>query len=78
MVVRSDSHTVLIWFSRFSVALMKRMWGGAYARVDPRDFKHVIGKFAPQFSGYAQHDAQELLAFLLDGLHEDLNKYVPP
>lgn len=32
------------------------------------------GKFAPQFSGYAQHDAQELLAFLLDGMHEDLNR----
>jgi len=29
---------------------------------------------APQFSGYAQHDSQELLAFLLDGLHEDLNR----
>lgn len=29
---------------------------------------------APQFSGYAQHDSQELVAFLLDGLHEDLNR----
>lgn len=29
---------------------------------------------APAFSGYAQHDSQELLAFLLDGLHEDLNR----
>jgi ubiquitin carboxyl-terminal hydrolase 15 len=35
----------------------------------------VISKFAPQFSGYRQHDAQELLAFLLDGIHEDLNRY---
>jgi len=26
-----------------------------------------------QFSGYQQHDAQELLVFLLDTLHEDLN-----
>ena len=33
----------------------------------------VVGKFAPQFSGYQQHDSHELLAFLLDGLHEDLN-----
>ena len=33
-----------------------------------------MGKFAPRFSGYAQQDAQELLAFLLDGLHEDLNR----
>lgn len=29
---------------------------------------------AGQFTGYAQHDAQEFMAFLLDGLHEDLNR----
>lgn len=29
---------------------------------------------ASQFTGFAQHDAQEFLAFLLDGLHEDLNR----
>ena len=32
-----------------------------------------VGRYAPTFVGYAQHDSQELLAFLLDGLHEDLN-----
>ena len=42
--------------------------------VTPREFKHVISEFAPQFTGYRQHDSQELLAFLLDGLHEDLNR----
>lgn len=31
-------------------------------------------KFAPQFTGMDQHDAQEFLAFLMDGLHEDLNR----
>jgi ubiquitin carboxyl-terminal hydrolase 4/11/15 len=36
--------------------------------------QHVIGNFAPQFTGYQQHDSQELAAFLLDGLHEDLNR----
>lgn len=40
----------------------------------PREFKHRIGMHAPSFSGYAQQDTQELLAFLLDGLHEDLNR----
>lgn len=33
-----------------------------------------LQRFAPQFSGYQQHDSQELVAFLLDGLHEDLNR----
>ncbi|KAG8325935.1 ubiquitin carboxyl-terminal hydrolase [Homalodisca vitripennis] len=33
-----------------------------------------LTNFAPQFAGYQQHDAQELLTFLLDGLHEDLNR----
>ena len=34
----------------------------------------TISKFAPQFSGNAQQDSQEFLAFLMDGLHEDLNR----
>ena len=34
----------------------------------------MIGRHASQFTGNAQHDSQELLAFLLDGLHEDLNQ----
>jgi ubiquitin carboxyl-terminal hydrolase 4/11/15 len=34
----------------------------------------VIGQFAPRFNGYAQQDSQELTAFVLDGLHEDLNR----
>ena len=42
--------------------------------VTPRAFKAAIANFAPQFAGYSQQDSQELLAFLLDGLHEDLNR----
>ncbi|KAF8466708.1 hypothetical protein BDZ91DRAFT_657727, partial [Kalaharituber pfeilii] len=40
----------------------------------PREFKNTIGRFGPSFSGYGQQDSQEFLAFLLDGLHEDLNR----
>ena len=32
-----------------------------------------VQKYAPQFMGYSQQDAQELLTFLLTGIHEDLN-----
>ena len=49
-------------------------WLGSKSIVEPVSFKKQLGTFAPQFSGYAQHDAQELLAKLLDGIHEDLNR----
>ena len=56
--------------------------------VSPRHVKQVIGRCAPQFAGFLQHDSQvhvhvscppsdtpqELLGFLLDALHEDLNR----
>ncbi len=42
--------------------------------VTPRNFKSVVGRYAPAFSGYAQQDSQEFVGFLLDGLHEDLNR----
>ena len=42
--------------------------------VAPRNFKNIIGKYAPQFSGYGQQDSQEFLGFLLDGLQEDLSR----
>ena len=37
-------------------------------------FQKSICMYAPQFSGSDQHDAEEFLNFLLDGLHEDLNR----
>ena len=54
-------------------SLLEEMWSGQNSYIAPRQFKNVIGRHAPQFSGYMQHDSHELLAFLLDGLHEDLN-----
>ncbi|KAJ3219018.1 ubiquitin carboxyl-terminal hydrolase [Dinochytrium kinnereticum] len=44
------------------------------ANVAPRTFKSTIGQFNQTFMGYSQQDSQELLQFLLDGLHEDLNR----
>ncbi|CAN6672361.1 ubiquitin carboxyl-terminal hydrolase 12 [Trichomonascus vanleenenianus] len=44
--------------------------------IAPRDFKMTIGRFNSIFLGYGQQDSQEFLAFLLDGLHEDVNRIV--
>uniref|UniRef100_A0A1B6G0Y3 Ubiquitin carboxyl-terminal hydrolase n=1 Tax=Cuerna arida TaxID=1464854 RepID=A0A1B6G0Y3_9HEMI len=54
--------------------LISMLWSGQYAVTVPQCFKMHLTNFAPQFAGYQQHDAQELLTFLLDGLHEDLNR----
>jgi ubiquitin carboxyl-terminal hydrolase 4/11 len=56
--------------------LLHRVWdrNSTVTSYSPRDFKSQLQRFAPQFSGYQQHDSQELVAFLLDGLHEDLNR----
>uniref|UniRef100_A0A672HZB2 Ubiquitin carboxyl-terminal hydrolase n=1 Tax=Salarias fasciatus TaxID=181472 RepID=A0A672HZB2_SALFA len=54
--------------------IIKQMWSGRVQCVVPRIFKMKVGHFASQFLGYQQHDSQELLSFLLDGLHEDLNR----
>jgi len=55
---------------------IENLWGpgGSYASYSPRVLKQRTGHFAPQFAGYGQHDTQEFIAFLLDGLHEDLNR----
>uniref|UniRef100_A0A0K2UC78 ubiquitinyl hydrolase 1 n=1 Tax=Lepeophtheirus salmonis TaxID=72036 RepID=A0A0K2UC78_LEPSM len=47
------------------------------ATVDPVKFKGEIGKFAPKFSGYNQHDSQEFLQYLLEGIHNELNRVDP-
>lgn len=54
--------------------LLRKLWSSGRTTIAPRAFKGKLARFAPQFSGYNQHDSQELLAFLLDGLHEDLNR----
>lgn len=52
---------------------------GSYVMVNaqsltPKTFKDSLGKFNELFAGNEQHDAQELLTFLLAGLSEDLNR----
>ncbi|KAJ5123726.1 hypothetical protein N7448_009823 [Penicillium atrosanguineum] len=42
--------------------------------VTPNRFRNTIGRCNPVMSGFEQHDSQEFLMFLLDGLSEDLNR----
>eukprot|EP01059_Diplonema_ambulator_P035409 TRINITY_DN8314_c2_g1_i1.p1 TRINITY_DN8314_c2_g1~~TRINITY_DN8314_c2_g1_i1.p1 ORF type:complete len:420 (+),score=31.88 TRINITY_DN8314_c2_g1_i1:3-1262(+) len=42
--------------------------------VAPRGVKAAIGSFKSSFLGYGQHDAQEFLRFVLEGLHLEVNR----
>jgi ubiquitin C-terminal hydrolase len=39
----------------------------------PSALKVAVSRLSQQFSGYGQHDSQEFLRFLLDGIHDELN-----
>ncbi|TYJ15878.1 hypothetical protein E1A91_A10G212700v1 [Gossypium mustelinum] len=79
---REDYHQEINWQNPLGMGelalafgeLLRKLWAPGRTPVAPRPFKAKLARFAPQFSGYNQHDSQELLAFLLDGLHEDLNR----
>lgn len=46
----------------------------ASSSVTPREFKYTVGRYLSMFQGYQQQDSQEFLSWLLDALHEDLNR----
>ncbi|KAI0642296.1 cysteine proteinase [Trametes meyenii] len=54
--------------------ILRDLWQGENGTLSPVTFRRSICSHAPQFSGSEQHDSQEFLSFLLDGLHEDLNR----
>ncbi|KAL6471083.1 hypothetical protein MHYP_G00197330 [Metynnis hypsauchen] len=55
--------------------LIQTMWTSSGSEaVSPSEFKTQIQRYAPRFVGYNQQDAQEFLRFLLDGLHNEVNR----
>ena len=55
--------------------LLRQVWSDEqYSAVRPTKFKSALGKCNEQFAGFGQQDSQELLSFLMDGIHEDLNR----
>ncbi|XP_022070818.1 ubiquitin carboxyl-terminal hydrolase 2a isoform X2 [Acanthochromis polyacanthus] len=55
--------------------LIQTVWTSSSSEaVSPSEFKTQIQRYAPRFVGYNQQDAQEFLRFLLDGLHNEVNR----
>ena len=59
--------------ARSYAKFIKSMWCDSSSTHSPYNIKNAVSSINPMFSGYAQHDSQELFFFLVDGLHEDLN-----
>ncbi|XP_065808871.1 uncharacterized protein [Labrus bergylta] len=56
------------------VRLLQEMWLGGSSSCAPVEARSVLTSILPQFNNYSQQDAQELLLFLLNALHEDFKK----
>lgn len=48
--------------------------GSTFVPRNPSDLRRAIVTKYQRFANYSQHDSQELLGAVLDGLHEDLNQ----
>lgn len=61
--------------------LLRRVWVGDARRfipsaIAPRRLRSEVARIAPHLGDFSQHDATEFLTFLIDGLHEDLNRVI--
>ncbi|KAF5361806.1 hypothetical protein D9756_002213 [Leucocoprinus leucothites] len=54
--------------------LLHEMWGQDLPYLTPHEFRKSICQLRSQYDNSEQHDSQEFLSFLMDGIHEDLNR----
>ena len=55
-------------------SLISELWNGNSRYINPWDFRQIFVSFVKQFAGFSQQDSDEMLTFVLDSLHEDLNR----
>lgn len=56
--------------------LIHNLWNSNCEYLSPGDFRHMLIKIVKKFQGFSQQDSHELLTYLLDSLHEDMNRNV--
>lgn len=70
---RHDIHVPNGALAEATAKLIAAIWAQKHDTISPITFRESFYHFAPQFKGEEQHDAEEFLGFLLDGLNKDLN-----
>ena len=61
---------------RIYANVLQNLWLGSKNEYAPRNFKQIIDTLNDNFAGHYQQDAEEFLTFLIDALHEDLNRVI--
>lgn len=56
------------------VSLLQDLWFGDRKVISPKTFKSFLGRVNDAWAGSSQQDSEEVLNFVLDKLHEDLNR----
>ena len=56
--------------------LVNKLWIENKPHIHPINFRQIFVNFVKQFAGFSQQDSHEMLTFMLDGLHEDLNRNI--
>ena len=54
--------------------IVRKLWSAEHQYLSPKKLKSVIAMRSSHFGGDSQHDSHEFMSYLLDGLHEDLNR----
>ncbi|XP_076469437.1 ubiquitin carboxyl-terminal hydrolase 19-like [Babylonia areolata] len=61
--------------ARCFAGLLKTLWSGIHKHTTANRLKDLVSRRGNNsFQGFYQHDAQEFLSYLLDALHEDVNR----
>ena len=50
--------------------LVTQLWLDVKAAVSPLGLKQVLGRLRPEYAGFQQHDAHELVEFILDKVRQ--------
>ena len=54
--------------------LLKMCRNSSGSAVTPSAIKNAVSRTVSQFSGYGQQDSQEFMRFLIDRMHDELNR----
>ena len=67
-------------FSKSYLEVLKKLWIKKYNNYkdnySPNEFKNILSQLNPLFEGIAANDAKDLVQFILEKLHSELNKNI--